>query len=196
MPVRLVSQGLETRIALSCVAAEDGAGVYVVQLKKPSPSLYRANVLRNVFRPWPSVQRKLPVAKHSDSGKPKGRPPGLPNLDRRKFFEELREHMYLSYNKPDYDPVIELAVLAHLTKDDSVKAHCLGQVARFVRPTLKSVEVTTDPASKEELEHRLALLGQLDEAIGIIVTEKRAAAEAKLAGSEKKTPKGGNGSKA
>lgn len=75
----------------------------------------------------------------------------------------------------DYDPVVQLSILAvdSRAKQD-VQVRCAAEVAQYVRPKLKSVEVTTDPEALETLAERQALSAAL---VGLLT----AAASAKKA---------------
>lgn len=62
----------------------------------------------------------------------------------------------------DYDPVAQMAMIAvdRAVKLD-VRVKCHDSVAQYVRPKLKSVEVTTDPEAIETLQQREALSHKL-----------------------------------
>lgn len=113
-------------------------------------------------------------------GKP-GRPAGVPNRDRAELraliqervheFTDLRAKADIEAGVPpheaqqiieDYDPVVALALVAvdrRSTLGDRIK--CNAEVAQYVRPKLKSVEVTTDPEALETLESRRLLSEKL-----------------------------------
>ena len=80
---------------------------------------------------------------HRPKGLPKtgGRMKGTPNKDRRELYDMLRDKF-----GDDFDPVVEAAQIAHDLKgstdldaiDRRLKA--LSLVAKYTRPTLRSVE--------------------------------------------------------
>lgn len=62
----------------------------------------------------------------------------------------------------EYDPVVALAMLSvdrNSTLDQRIK--CSAEVAQYVRPKLKSVEVKTDPEALESLAQRQELSARL-----------------------------------
>lgn len=80
----------------------------------------------------------------------------------------------------DYDPVVALAIVAvdrRSTLDQRIK--CNAEVAQYVRPKLKSVEMQVDPEALETLEERRELSFKL-------VSLLEAAASAKKGGAERK----------
>lgn len=135
-------------------------------------------------------------------GRP-GRPLGVPNRDKAELrallqervheFTELRRRQDEQDGLPpeqqqqivdDYDPVVAMAIVAvdRRTKlQDSIR--CNSEVAQYVRPKLKSVEVTTDPEALETLEERRQLSERL---VGLL----EAAASAKKAKAPRAWPKG------
>ena len=75
----------------------------------------------------------------------------------------------------DYDPVAQMAIIAvDMRNKQDVRVKCHDSVAQYVRPKLKSVEVTTDPEALETLAQREALSSRL---VGLL----EAAASAKQA---------------
>jgi len=110
-----------------------------------------------------------------------GRPAGIPNRDKAELrallqekvheFTELRMRQDEADGVPpeqrqqiveDYDPVVALALVAvdrRSTIENRIR--CNAEVAQYVRPKLKSVEVTADPEALETLEQRRELSERL-----------------------------------
>lgn len=138
-------------------------------------------------------------------GRP-GRPAGIPNRDKAELrallqervheFTELRRQKDLDSGLPpeeaqqiveEYDPVVAMALVAvdRTTKlQDRIK--CNAEVAQYVRPKLKSVELLADPEALETLEQRRALSEQL---VGLL----ESAAAAKKQKAPRKRPPGAEG---
>lgn len=132
-----------------------------------------------------------------------GRPKGIPNKDKAELrallqervheFTELRAKQDEQDGIPpeqrqqiidDYDPVVAMAIVAvdrRTTLSDRIR--CNAEVAQYVRPKLKSVEVTADPEALETLEERRHLSERL---VGLL----EAAAAAKRAGPSTPAPEG------
>lgn len=132
-----------------------------------------------------------------------GRPKGIPNKDKAELrallqervheFTELRAKQDEQDGVPpeqrqqiidDYDPVVALAIVAvdrRSTIENRIR--CNAEVAQYVRPKLKSVEVTADPEALETLEERRHLSERL---VGLL----EAAAAAKRAGPSTPAPEG------
>lgn len=111
----------------------------------------------------------------------RGRIPGIPNRDKAELrallqekvheFTELRRAEDIKAGVPpeqvqqvieDYDPVVALALVAvdrKSTLENRIK--CNAEVAQYVRPKLKSVDVTVDPEAIETLEERRQLSERL-----------------------------------
>lgn len=84
----------------------------------------------------------------------------------------------------DYDPVVALALVAvdrRSTLENRIR--CNAEVAQYVRPKLKSVEVTADPEALETLEERRELSARL---VGLL----EAAARTKKDGAPRHRPPG------
>lgn len=135
-------------------------------------------------------------------GRP-GRPLGVPNRDKAELrallqervheFTELRRQKDLDSGLPpdeaqqiveEYDPVVAMALVAvdRTTKlQDRIK--CNAEVAQYVRPKLKSVELLADPEALETLEQRRALSEEL---VGLL----ESAAAAKKRKAPRKRPPG------
>lgn len=135
-------------------------------------------------------------------GKP-GRPAGVPNRDKAELrallqervheFTELRRKEDLDAGLPpdeaqhieeEYDPVVAMALVAvdrRSKLQDRIK--CNAEVAQYVRPKLKSIEVTADPEAMETLEQRRALSERL---VGLL----EVAAAAKKEKAPRKRPPG------
>lgn len=135
-------------------------------------------------------------------GRP-GRPAGIPNRDKAELraliqervheFTELRNQADAQDGLPpderqqiveEYDPVVALAIVAvdrRSSLADRIK--CNAEVAQYVRPKLKSVELHADPEALETLEERRALSEQL---VGLLET----AAAAKKQKAPRKRPPG------
>lgn len=72
----------------------------------------------------------------------------------------------------DYDPVVALALVAvdrRTTLDQRIR--CNSEVAQYVRPKLKSVEMSLEPDTAETLAQREQLSSQL---IGILTSSASA----------------------
>lgn len=132
---------------------------------------------------------------------PGGRVRGVPNKDKLELrallqekvheFTELRRAADIEAGLPpheaqdineEYDPVVALALVAvdrRSTLDQRIK--CNAEVAQYVRPKLKSVEVTADPEALETLEERRQLSEKL---VGLL----EAAAVAKKGAAPRKKP--------
>ena len=120
-----------------------------------------------------------------------GRPPGVPNRDKAELrallqervheFTELRARQDAEQGIPpqdaqqivdDYDPVVALALVAvdrRTTLDQRIR--CNSEVAQYVRPKLKSVEMSLEPDTAETLAQREQLSSQL---IGILTSSASA----------------------
>lgn len=129
-----------------------------------------------------------------------GRAPGTPNRDKAELRALLQERVHeftelrraqderdgvppasLQEIVEDYDPVVALALTAvdrRVSLENRIR--CNSEVAQYVRPKLKSVEVTADPEALETLEERRRLSERL---VGLL----EAAAAAKKQGAERKT---------
>ena len=65
------------------------------------------------------------------------RPAGTPNKPKRALLKLLQEQF------PDYHPVVEMAKIAHdLDNDISLRSSMHKEVAQYVTPKLKAVEVS------------------------------------------------------
>ena len=71
----------------------------------------------------------------------------------------------LDFRQPlidEFDPVIELAMIgANYAHSPELRRAALAESAQYVRPKLKSVELTVDPNSEEERAARAALADRL-----------------------------------
>lgn len=65
-----------------------------------------------------------------------GRQKGTPNKPKRALLALLREKY------PNYHPVLEMAKIAHETADVSLAAQMHKEIAQYVEPKLKAVELT------------------------------------------------------
>lgn len=110
-----------------------------------------------------------------------GRPLGSKNADKAELrallqekvqeFTELRRRQDEQDGLPpeqqqmvidEYDPVVALAIVAvdrRSTLDQRIK--CNAEVAQYVRPKLKSVEVHADPEALESIQQRTELSSKL-----------------------------------
>lgn len=62
----------------------------------------------------------------------------------------------------DYDPVAQMAIMAVDPRNKiDLRRSCHSDVAQYVRPKLKSVEVTADPEALETLSERQQLSSRL-----------------------------------
>lgn len=133
-------------------------------------------------------------------GRP-GRPKGIPNRDKAELRALLQERVHeytemrhqidvqAGVEQPqeiveEYDPVVAMALVAvdrRSTIENRIR--CNAEVAQYVRPKLKSVEVTADPEALETLEQRRQLSERL---VGLL----EAAAAAQKAGAKRRTPPG------
>lgn len=79
----------------------------------------------------------------------------------------------------DYDPVVQLSLIAvdRRTKQD-VMVKCAAEVAQYVRPKLKSVELTTDPEAMETITQRQELSSRLVGLLELAASGKKNAASA------------------
>lgn len=79
---------------------------------------------------------------------------------------------------PEYDPVVELAVMgADHRNTPELRRQANAEAAQYVRPKLKSIEFTADPASLEEREARKELAGRLVGLLNAAASAKRDTAE-------------------
>lgn len=106
---------------------------------------------------------------------------GTPNRDKAELraliqdrvleFTEMRRRIDLEMGVPeedaqqvieDYDPVVHMAMVAVDRREKrEIQIRCATEVAQYVRPKLKSVEVTTDPEAMETLQERQQLSSRL-----------------------------------
>lgn len=62
----------------------------------------------------------------------------------------------------DYDPVVQMAMVAvDAEVKPDMQIRCASEVAQYVRPKLKSVELTADPEALETLHERQELSSRL-----------------------------------
>jgi hypothetical protein len=62
----------------------------------------------------------------------------------------------------DYDPVVHMGMIAVDRREKrELQLRAASEVAQYVRPKLKSVEVTTDPEAMETLQERQQLSSRL-----------------------------------
>lgn len=71
--------------------------------------------------------------------------------------------MLEKYGIEDYDPLIALAELAQDAEEDGIKQKCLGEIANYVHPKRKSVELTGPEGGPLQMEHQLEIGNQLSE---------------------------------
>ena len=91
--------------------------------------------------------------------------------DRVREFTELRRQADLDAGLPpadaqeiieDYDPVVHMSLIAVDRREKrEIQLRAATEVAQYVRPKLKSVEVTTDPEALETLAERQELSSRL-----------------------------------
>ncbi len=73
---------------------------------------------------------------------PGGRPKGSRNKPKQRLIA-LLEAKY-----PGYNPVVELARIAHETDDEQLRFNAHKEVAQYVTPKLKAVETTVETVEK------------------------------------------------
>ena len=69
------------------------------------------------------------------------RPAGSPNKNKQALINLLQQKY------PGYHPVLEMARIAHETEDQSLAAQMHKEVAQYVEPKRKAVEVTGEGGS-------------------------------------------------
>lgn len=96
---------------------------------------------------------------------------------------ELLDSIQPAYE--EYDPVIAMSLIAvdHSNPVDlRLRAH--SEVAQYTRPKLKSIEMTVDPASEEEVAVRRELAGRL---VGLLEMAAGAKAATTIDGTARRT---------
>lgn len=131
-----------------------------------------------------------------ESAQPKGRSgrvAGVPNRDKAELrallqekvheFTELRRGADLAAGVPpdqaqqiieDYDPVVALAIVAvdqRSTLDQRIR--CNSEVAQYVRPKLKSIEMGLDADSAELVAQKAALSAKLVDFLDQVASDRR-----------------------
>ena len=99
---------------------------------------------------------------HRPPGLPKtgGRKKGTPNKDRRELYDLLRDKL-----GDDFDPVVEAALMSvDLKGDDSTEGQALrlkalALVARYTRPSLRSVEYRDTSAEAKNITVKFVTAG-------------------------------------
>lgn len=131
---------------------------------------------------------------------PYGRRKGVPNKDKAelralvqesvfKFTTAKREADLAKGIDPElaqpvyenYDPVVELALFSvDKTVPQADRIRCNAEVAQYLRPKLKSVEITEDPEALALQDEKLQLAKQLTEMLDLksLWKKRMAAAEA------------------
>lgn len=122
-----------------------------------------------------------------------GRRPGVPNRDKAELraliqervheFTEMRRRIDLEAGVPeedaqqiieDYDPVVHMATIAADRREKrEIQVRCATEVAQYVRPKLKSVEITTDPEAMETLQERQQLSDRLVSLLELAASGKK-----------------------
>ncbi len=80
----------------------------------------------------------------------------------------------------EYDPVVAMALLGVTVRDPSLALMAHANVAKFVRPALKSVEMISDNERESDLATRNAKAAELMQAIDDLARQRRAAHDAKV----------------
>lgn len=75
----------------------------------------------------------------------------------------------------EYDPVVEMALLAATSNDPKVRLAANAEVAQYTRPKLKSVEVISDQTASANAARKNELIESLADMSRRAVSEKRAA---------------------
>lgn len=104
-----------------------------------------------------------------------GRQKGTPNKSTIGLFERLKAYMSDQHGIEDYDPLIELAELAHTTPEDAIKGKALAEIASYLHPKRKAVELTGADGGPLAIEQRQ----KFDEEFDAILEKIRAKAAAK-----------------
>ena len=68
------------------------------------------------------------------SGNPAGKKPGTTN----EFTRTIRQF----FIDRDFNPLLKMVELAHLTEDETIKFGCYKELAQYYAPKLRSMEVT------------------------------------------------------
>ena len=100
-----------------------------------------------------SAEQKIPdEAPKRGRGRPKGQPksggrkPGAQNQMQRDLAELLHESF------PGYDPVHAMAAIANDERNDlTIRLQASKEVARYVRPALRSMEIKGDASAPMQL---------------------------------------------
>lgn len=86
--------------------------------------------------------------------------------------DERVDEMQPEYH--EYDPVVELAIMgADHRNTPELRRQANSEAAQYVRPKLKSIEFTADPASLEEQQARRELAGRLVGLLNAAASAKR-----------------------
>lgn len=80
----------------------------------------------------------------------------------------------------EYDPVVAMALLGVTVRDPSLQLMAHANVAKFVRPTLKSVEVISDAEKEQDVASRSQRAAELFAAIDDVQRSRRAAHDARV----------------
>lgn len=124
-----------------------------------------------------------------------GRAQGVPNRDKAELraliqervleFTELRRRADIEAGVPedeaqqvieDYDPVVHMSLIAVDRREKrEMQLNAAKEVAQYVRPKLKSVEVTADPEAMETLAERQELSSRLVALLELAAEAKQAA---------------------
>lgn len=142
---------------------------------------------------------------HNPGGSPFGRARGVPNKDKAelralvqesvlRFTEAKRAQDLAAGIAPElaqpvydnYDPVVELAIAA-VDKSHAleVRIKCNAEVAQYLRPKLKAIEITEDPEALELQDQKLQLARQLTDMLDLKAMWKKRMAAAAAAEEDK-----------
>ncbi len=81
----------------------------------------------------------------------------------------------------EFDPVVEMAVICATTNDDKTRLAAAAEVATYLRPKLKQVEVITDTSRAADIQRRNEIAREMFGRIDDLARQRRLAHDKKIA---------------